>query len=128
MIEEFKQFVTKGNVLTLAVGFIMGVAFAALVTSFVEDVVMPIVAIPFGEPSFDTLALTVNDSTIRYGEFVTAAVGFGLTALAVFAFMVKPYNVWERRQVDEDAAAGPTGPSEIELLTEIRDALAPRER
>ena len=123
MLQEFKDFVAKGNVVMLAVGFIMGIAFQAVVTSLVENVIMPIVAIPFGEPNFSALTLEVNGSVIMWGSFVTAAVVFVLTAFAVFFFIVKPYNVlMARRAVEEEAAADP-GPTEAELLVEIRDAL-----
>ena len=124
MIEEFKSFVAKGNVLMLAVGFIMGVAFQAVVTSLVDNVIMPIVAIPFGEPNFDELVVVVNDSEIMWGAFVTTAVSFLLTALAVFLFIVKPYNAYKDRfaRAEDDAA----GPTEVELLAQIRDLLARR--
>ena len=122
MIEEFREFITKGNIVMLAVGFIMGVAFQAVVSSLVENVVMPIVAIPFGQPSFDDLVWVVNGSEIMYGAFITTAVVFVLTALAVFLFIVKPYNtftaIFQAEEEGEEA-----GPSEIELLTEIRDSL-----
>jgi large conductance mechanosensitive channel len=123
MIGEFKEFVSKGNVIMLAVGFIMGVAFQGVVNSLVEHVIMPIVAIPFGEPNFDELTVTVNDSVIMWGSFVTAAVVFLLTALAVFMFIVKPYNAYMSRFAEQEAEAGPT---EIELLIEIRDSLRSR--
>lgn len=124
MVQEFKDFIAKGNVVMLAVGFIMGVAFQGVVNSLVENVIMPIVAIPFGQPNFDSLALTINDSEILYGAFITSVVVFLLTALAVFLFIVKPYNVFaDRRAKDEDPEPGPT---EVELLTQIRDNLARR--
>lgn len=120
MFQEFKEFVSKGNVIMLAVGFIMGIAFQTVVNSLVEHVIMPIVAIPFGQPNFSELVLEVNGSVIMWGSFVTALVIFLLTALAVFVFVVKPYNAWtERPGRTED----PAGPTEIELLTEIRDTL-----
>jgi large conductance mechanosensitive channel len=122
MVQEFKEFIAKGNLLTLAVGFIMGVAFAALVGSFVNDVVMPIIAIPFGQPDFTALTWTINDSVIIWGSFVTAAFLFLLTALAVFLFIVKPYNAYEARTAEEEEDED-EGPSEVDLLTEIRDAL-----
>lgn len=124
MIREFKEFVAKGNVVMLAVGFIMGIAFQGVVDSLVENVIMPIVAIPFGQPNFAELTFTVNDSVIMWGAFVTAAVVFLLTALAVFLFIVKPYNAYVGRsgKTDEDVA----GPTEVELLTEIRDTLRSR--
>lgn len=125
MVQEFKDFITRGNLITLAVGFIMGVAFQAVVSSFVEDVVMPIVAIPFGQPNFSSLTLEVNGSVIAWGSFVTAAVVFLLTALAVFLFIVKPYNAYEALTAEEEPEED-TGPSEIELLAEIRDTLRRR--
>lgn len=125
MVQEFKDFIAKGNVVMLAVGFIMGVAFQGVVNSLVENVIMPIVAIPFGQPDFDSLTLTINDSEILYGAFITAVVVFLLTAVAVFLFIVKPYNVFaDRRAKDEDPEE--LGSTEIELLTQIRDNLARR--
>jgi len=124
MVQELKDFVMRGNLLELAVAFIMGAAFATLTASLVSDVVMPIIAIPLGEPSFNGLVLTINDSQILYGAFLTALVTFVATALAVFFFIVKPWNaVQARRRTEEPAAAGPT---EIDLLTEIRDSLRGR--
>lgn len=125
MLQEFREFITKGNLVTLAVGFIMGVAFSAIVSSLVNDVIMPVVAIPFGQPDFSTLTWTINDAEIRWGAFVTSAVVFLLTALAVFFFIVKPYNTLETRIGSEDAEEDP-GPSELDLLTEIRDLLSAR--
>lgn len=125
MLQEFREFVTKGNLVTLAVGFIMGVAFSAIVSSLVNDVIMPVVAIPFGQPDFSTLTWTINDAEIRWGAFVTSAVVFLLTALAVFFFIVKPYTTLETRIGSEDAEEDP-GPSELDLLTEIRDLLSAR--
>lgn len=125
MFKEFREFIAKGDVILLAVGFIMGVAFQSVVTSLVENVIMPIVAIPFGEPNFDALQVEVGESIITYGAFVTTAVVFILTALAVFLFIVKPYNAYKRRSgtdLEEEAA----GPTELEVLTEIRNTLRSR--
>jgi large conductance mechanosensitive channel len=124
MIQEFKDFIAKGNVVMLAVGFIMGLAFQGVVNSLVENVIMPIVAIPFGEPNFNSLTWEVNGSVIMWGAFVTAAVVFLLTALAVFLFIVKPYNALTERYGRD--AGEEVEPTEIELLTEIRDALRSR--
>jgi large conductance mechanosensitive channel len=122
MIQEFRDFVAKGDVLMLAVGFIMGVAFSAVVSSLVEHLIMPIVAIPFGQPDFSELTLTVGESVIMWGSFVTAVVVFFLTAVAVFLFIVKPYTAFQaRRDGDEEEESAP---SEIDLLTQIRDQLA----
>lgn len=123
MIQEFKAFVADGNVVMLAVGFIMGLVFQTVVNSLVEHVIMPIMAIPFGQPNFNELVWEVNGSVIMWGSFVNAVVIFLLTALAVFLFVVKPYNAWAERTGKTEEAAGPT---EIELLTEIRDSLRAR--
>jgi len=122
MMQEFRDFVAKGNMIDIAVGFIMGAAFTALVGSLVEKVLMPIVAIPFGEPNFDAIVWTVNGSEIMIGAFITAIVSFLLVAIGVFFFIVKPYNAY-RTRLDTTTGDAPAGPSEIELLTEIRDAL-----
>ena len=123
MVQEFRDFIAKGNMIDIAVGFIMGAAFTALIGSLVNDVLMPIIAIPFGEPSFDAIVWTINDSEILIGAFITQLVAFLLVALAVFLFIVKPYNTYRNRSEQEDEEE-PAGPTEIDLLTEIRDALA----
>lgn len=116
MLKEFRDFIAKGDVIMLAVGFIMGAAFQSVVNSLVENVIMPIVAIPFGQPNFDDLVLQVGDSVITYGAFVTAAVSFLLTALAVFFFIVKPYNSLRARfekEEEEEAAADQIGRAHV---------------
>ena len=125
MFKEFRDFITTGNVITLAVGFIMGVAFQGVVSSLVENVIMPIVAIPFGQPNFSDLVWRVDDSVIMYGSFLTALVVFLLTALAVFLFIVKPYNALQERFAREKDDES-TGPTEVDLLIEIRDSLRSR--
>lgn len=122
MIEEFKVFLTKGNLITLGVGFIMGVAFSTVVSSLVENLLMPIIAIPFGEPDFSALTWTVNGSVINYGAFITSLAVFILTAAGAFFLIVKPYNAWTARtppEPEEDDT-----PSELEILSDIRDLLA----
>jgi len=124
MVQEFRDFIAKGNMIDIAVGFIMGAAFIALIGALVDDVLMPIVAIPFGEPSFGSIIWTINDSQILIGSFITAIVAFLLVAAAVFFFIVKPYNAYRDSTgtgQEEDA-----GPDEVELLTQIRDSLANR--
>ncbi|MGF1596462.1 MAG: large conductance mechanosensitive channel protein MscL [Acidimicrobiales bacterium] len=130
MLQEFKDFINKGNVFDAAIGLIMALAFTPIVTSLVEDVIMPIVGRIFGAPDFSELQIglgnmeevTLDDGTvvmreaaIRYGQFVNEVITFVLIALVVF-FLVKAYNRATRKQ--EEA-----GPTEIELLTEIRDNL-----
>ena len=122
--EEFQDFISNGNMVDVAVGFVMGVIFRDLITSLVDNVIMPIVAIPFGEPNFDAIIWQVRDSDITIGAFLTSLVSFFLVAVGLFFFFVKPMNAWRARQ--EADAEEPEGPSEIELLTEIRDQLATR--
>lgn len=122
MVQEFRDFIAKGNMIDIAVGFIMGAAFTAAINSLLKNVLMPIVAIPFGEPNFDDIILTVDKTEIPIGAFITSLVAFLLVALAVFLFIVKPYNAYKARTaIDEIEDAGP---SEVELLTQIRDSLA----
>jgi large conductance mechanosensitive channel len=124
LIQEFKDFAFSGDILGLAVAFVMAAAFGAVVNALVEFVVMPIVGIIFGEPSFDFLSWTINDSVILYGSFITAIVKFLAVALGVFFFIIKPYQAYQASKAVEEEEA-PAEPSEdIKLLTEIRDALA----
>ena len=104
MIKEFRDFLTRGNLIELAVAFVMGLAFAALITSFVDDLIMPIVAMIIGKPDFSDLTFTINDA-VRYGSFLTAAITFVSTAAAIFFFVVKPTNALRARFEAPDEAA-----------------------
>ena len=123
MLKEFKDFVSRGNLIEIAVGLVMALAFKAVVDALVAGLIMPIVGAIFGEPSFDSLTFTINDSVFLYGTFLTQLVTFVLIALALFLFVVKPFNAWQARRAagEEEAAAAP--PEDITLLREIRDAL-----
>jgi large conductance mechanosensitive channel len=124
ILKEFKGFVTKGNLIEIAVGLVIALAFTAVINALVANVLMPLIAALFGQPSFDDLTVTLNDAVIPYGAFITALVTFLLIAAAVFFFVVKPYNAWKARRakVEEEA---PTEPAEeIVLLREIRDRLS----
>jgi large conductance mechanosensitive channel len=92
MLKEFRDFLLRGNLVELAVALVMGLAFAALVASFVDDLVMPVVAMIFGKPDFNDLTFTINDAVFRYGAFITALITFLTTAAAIFFFVVKPVN------------------------------------
>jgi large conductance mechanosensitive channel len=122
MIQEFKEFVSKGNLVTLAVAFILGVTFASVVTAF-TDVVLGTVSYVFGgDVSFDGLGVKRGgDIVIPYGAFLTALVNFLVVAFVLF-LIVKAYNRFQRQQ--EEAPAEPS--DEVRLLTEIRDQLARR--
>ena len=104
MLREFKDFLMKGNIVELAVAFVMGVAFAAVVNSFVNDLIMPILAMIFGKPNFDDLTFTINDAVFRYGSFITAVITFVSIAAAVFFFVVKPMDAIKKRMTQEEEA------------------------
>jgi large conductance mechanosensitive channel len=97
VIREFRDFLLRGNLVELAVAFVMGLAFAALVTSFVDDLIMPIVAMIIGKPDFSDLTFTINDAVFRYGAFLTDVVSFVAIAAAVFFFVVKPMDALTAR-------------------------------
>lgn len=92
MLKEFRDFLLRGNLVELAVAFVMGAAFGALVNSLVTNLVMPIVAMIIGKPDFSDLTFTVNDAVFRYGAFITDAISFVAIAGAIFFFVVKPIN------------------------------------
>src|SRR5512145_191900 len=105
MLKEFRDFLLRGNIVELAVAFVMGVAFAAVVNSFVNDLIMPIIAMIFGKPDFSDLTFTINDAVFRYGAFITALITFVAIAAAVFFFVVKPVAALaERRRRGEEPA------------------------
>jgi large conductance mechanosensitive channel len=125
MLKEFKEFALKGNLLEIAVGLVLALAFTAAVTALVDGVIMPLIAAIVGEPSFDAIVWTIGsgpDATaIQIGRFLTAVVNFVLIAWVLF-LIVKAANRMMRDRPDEPGA----GPSEVELLTQIRDALRER--
>jgi large conductance mechanosensitive channel len=92
MLQEFKQFILRGNVLDLAVALIIAVAFVAVVNSLVEDIITPIIAAIGGQPDFSRLTFEINDSVFRYGEFLNAVISFLIIAAIVFFLVVKPMN------------------------------------
>jgi large conductance mechanosensitive channel len=98
MLQEFKDFLFRGNIVELAVAFVMGVAFAAVVNSLVNNLVMPIIAMIIGKPDFSDLDFTINDAVFRYGAFLTDVISFLAIAAAVFFFIVKPMNVLAARR------------------------------
>lgn len=127
LLEEFKTFINRGNLVDLAVAVLLATAFAPVVAAIVDGVFMNLIAAVFGEPDFSAIRLKIRgndaDGTSTYLEFgtvITAVVQFLIVALVCF-FVVKGYNVARRAQDEEEAA-----PTEVELLTEIRDALRSR--
>jgi large conductance mechanosensitive channel len=91
MLREFKEFVLKGNLLELAVAFVLGLAFAAVVNAFIAGIILPFIAAIVGKPNFDALTFTVGDGVIQYGTFLTALINFLLIALVLF-FIIRAYN------------------------------------
>ena len=103
LLQEFKDFLMKGNLVELAVAFVMGLAFAAVINSLVDNIVMPIIAAVIGKPDFNSLTFTINDSVFRYGAFITDVIQFIAIAAAVFFFIVKPVQLARAQRSGRDA-------------------------
>jgi len=138
-IKEFKEFAVKGNVMDLAVGVIIGGAFGKIIDSAVNDLIMPVVSAIIGTPDFTNMyyvlkgnieaGMTLEDAkavegavVLSYGNFITILINFILLALVVF-LMVKGMNNLRKKKEEEEAPAAPAGPTQEELLSEIRDLL-----
>jgi large conductance mechanosensitive channel len=106
MIKEFKDFLFRGNIIELAVAFVMGLAFAAVVNSLVNNLVMPIVAAVIGKPDFGSLTFTIHRSVFHYGAFITDLIQFVAIAAAVFFFIVKPVQIMISRSRGEPIEEG----------------------
>jgi large conductance mechanosensitive channel len=123
VFKEFKDFLMNGNLVEIAVGLILALAFKTVVDSLVADIITPVIAAVFGEPNFDSLTLDIGDGVIRYGAFLNAIISFVIIGLVLF-LIVKAYNkmvdMSGRGRAEEEPA------EEIVLLREIRDALARR--
>ncbi len=120
LLEEFKAFLMQGNLITLAIAFVMGVAFAAVVSSFVSDIVTPIIGAIFGKSDFSSLTFTIHKSLFRYGSFITALITFVSIAAAVFFFIVKPYEmITARTQKPEEEGLSDEERRHRELLAGI---------
>jgi large conductance mechanosensitive channel len=97
MLKEFRDFLFRGNIVELAVAFVMGLAFAAVINSLVNDLIMPVIAMIIGKPNFNSLTFTINDAHFRYGAFITNLIKFIAIGAAVFFFVVKPVNALLKR-------------------------------
>ena len=129
MIKGFKDFISRGNVVDMAVGVVMGGAVTAVVTSIVENFINPLVAMIFGKPDMsDLLKFTFNGATISFGAILTALINFLIFAVAVYFFIVLPMSklkdMTAKQEAAEEAAAEPSA-EEVQLATlqEIRDLL-----
>jgi len=131
ILQEFREFAVKGNVVDMAVGIIIGVAFGKIVSSFVGDIIMPPLGILIGGINFSDLAITLKDAvgevpavTLNYGSFMQALFDFTIVAFAIF-MVVKAMNTIKKKE--EAAPAAPPEPTrEEQLLAEIRDLLKQR--
>ncbi|CAB5706977.1 Large-conductance mechanosensitive channel [Aeromonas hydrophila] len=128
LIQEFKAFASRGNVIDMAVGIIIGAAFGKIVSSFVGDVIMPPIGLILGGVDFSDLAVTLKAAegsapavVIAYGKFIQTIIDFLIVSFAIFMGL-KAINTLKKKQ--EEEAAAPAGPTkDQELLTEIRDLL-----
>jgi large conductance mechanosensitive channel len=125
LLADFRTFLLQGNLVTVAVAFVIGLAFVALVGAFVSDWITPILGAIFGgNGPFGDLSFTINGSVFRYGHFIDALITFVAIAAAVFFFVVKPYQYYTSRRREEDVPLT----LDQELLTEIRDLLRTQAR
>ncbi|HEV7252845.1 MAG TPA: large conductance mechanosensitive channel protein MscL [Mesorhizobium sp.] len=139
MLREFQEFISKGNVIDLAVGVIIGGAFALIVSSLTDDIIMPVVGAIFGGIDFSNYFLPLSSAVtaptlaaareqgavLAYGNFFTVLINFLILAFIIF-LMVKAVNEVRRRALREQPVAPPAPPADVALLTEIRDLLARR--
>ena len=121
ILNEFKEFISKGNVIDMAVGVVIGGAFSKIVTSLVNDIIMPLVGIIIGGLDFTSLSIKIKDSEILYGSFIQNIVDFLIIAACIF-IVVKIMNKFKKQKPVEEPKPVET-PEDIKLLTEIRDLL-----
>ena len=121
---EFKAFIAKGDVMSMAVGIIIGGAFTAIVQSLVNDVITPLLGIVLGGISFTGIIIEVGSAQLLVGNFIQAIITFLLTALVLFS-IIKSFNSFKKKEEEAPAAPAepPAPPADVQLLTEIRDLL-----
>ena len=120
IFNEFKEFISKGNVIDMAVGVVIGSAFSKIVSSLVNDVIMPLIGIIIGGLDFSSLSITIKDSSINYRLFIQNIVDFLIISVCIFT-VIKVMNKFKRPKKEEPKPA--EIPEDIKLLTEIRDLL-----
>ena len=126
MLEDFRKFISRGSVINLAIGVIMGAAFTSIVNSLVEDIIMPLIGVLMGGIDFETLAFQVGDASINYGLFIQSVINFLLISLVIF-FTMRAVVALDKdlgRDDEPEVEEVPEIPEEIKLLTEIRDLLS----
>ena len=119
LVDEFKTFILRGNVLDLAIAVVIGAAFVAIVTSFVENIVTPLIAAIGGQPDFSSLSFTINNSEIRYGAFLNSVITFLIVALIIFFLVIKPVNTLRAR------VTPPAAEEEPAICPECLSVIAP---
>jgi large conductance mechanosensitive channel len=119
MFKGFRQFILRGNVIDLAVAVVIGAAFGTVVTSFVSNILTPLIAAIVAKPDFAAFTFTVNGAVISYGAFLNALISFLLVAVAVYFFMVAPMNAWKAHAARSAIPADPTTKKCPECLSEI---------
>ncbi len=102
LVQEFKKWIMRGNLVELAVAFIIGAVFANLVKAFIADLITPIIALIVGKPNFEDLSFSINSSHFLYGDFINYAITFLTTAAVVFFFVFKPYDRLVTQRVKQD--------------------------
>lgn len=124
LIAEFKSFIQRGNAFDLAVAVVIGNAFNAIVTSLVNDIMMPLVAAILGEHDFSALNFTINNSVVNYGSFIEKVIDFLVVALCIFVFIKLINNVMKKKEESkEEKKEEPKKSDEVLLLEEIRDLM-----
>lgn len=121
LLNEFKEFISRGNVIDMAVGVVIGSAFSKIVTSLVNDIIMPLIGIIIGGLDFTSLSIKIKDSEILYGSFIQNIVDFLIIAACIFT-VIKLMNKFKKQKPVEAPKPVET-PEDIKLLTEIRDLL-----
>ncbi|TWI59065.1 large conductance mechanosensitive channel protein MscL [Halalkalibacter nanhaiisediminis] len=122
MLKEFKEFAMRGNVFDLAIAVVLGTAFNQIVSSLVEDMIMPLVGLIIGGIDFGSLQIVFGDAVIHYGVFIQSIVDFVLIAFSIFLF-IKLFNKFKRKEEKKEEVKAPALTKEEVLLTEIRDLL-----
>ena len=118
---EFKEFISRGNVMDMAVGVIIGAAFGKIVSSLVDDILMPLIGTLLGGLNFSGLTIRINDASIAYGSFIQAIVDFLIVAFCIFT-MIKFFEKFKKKE-EEKPVEKPKKSDEVLLLEEIRDLL-----
>lgn len=125
IVKEFKEFISRGNVIDLAVGVIIGAAFGKIVSSLVDDILMPLIGAILGGLDFTSLSVKIGDATVCYGNFIQNIVDFLIVALCIF-FIVKAINKFKKKE--EPKEEEPKTPEDVLLLREIRNLLKEKKK